>query len=381
MEELKKNTNSIFLKKWLTGLSPIEIYNILNLDHYPANIQIYGNKFTEVPHLNDKVRELKTKDFKSWNASKWLDLLRESLLQGKDKNKLFSLRSLVLLSNVNICRRLKTYTIILDKEKLKFSVQNTIKYTENNVFKTLSDNSLSETKCRVNVMQKDYLELAKLLQLTFKGAKVAILNSANETAPSISWPMKFGTQEEDIHRRSNLHQCLDNFDSFRDDKGTLKSLYPLEKVSCIFSPEVCFFREGESKGYSLFNKPLYFGVVSCAALYHPDVKCIESDDTTNNLSGTNYISNNTKSKKIVLVEEAEKIILAKMRIMFNACLENGYKTIILVAWGCNAYYNPPDEIARLFAKVIDEYKYRFDNVFFAIPDKEKYDIFKKILYS
>jgi len=56
--------------------------------------------------------------------------------------------------------------------------------------------------------------------------------------------------------------------------------------------------------------------------------------------------------------------------MFEIALENGHTSIVLSAFGCGAYENPPHHVAMLFAEVIRENHYdrRFKHIAFAIFD-------------
>lgn len=57
----------------------------------------------------------------------------------------------------------------------------------------------------------------------------------------------------------------------------------------------------------------------------------------------------------------------KMKAIFKIALENGHDSIILSAFGCGAYLNPPCHIAKLFHNLIDsEFKNLFKLIIFAI---------------
>eukprot|EP01115_Flamella_aegyptia_P000120 TRINITY_DN1011_c0_g2_i1.p1 TRINITY_DN1011_c0_g2~~TRINITY_DN1011_c0_g2_i1.p1 ORF type:complete len:87 (+),score=6.68 TRINITY_DN1011_c0_g2_i1:156-416(+) len=61
-------------------------------------------------------------------------------------------------------------------------------------------------------------------------------------------------------------------------------------------------------------------------------------------------------------------IMQKMKYMFDVALKHGHDSLVLSAFGCGAFQNPPNHIARLFQEVIQEYQGCFKMVSFAILD-------------
>ena len=67
----------------------------------------------------------------------------------------------------------------------------------------------------------------------------------------------------------------------------------------------------------------------------------------------------------------------------RAARANGYRNLVLGAWGCGAFQNDPAAIAKVFKDYIlkAEASASFDNIVFAIPGKKNkegnFDIFKK----
>lgn len=62
----------------------------------------------------------------------------------------------------------------------------------------------------------------------------------------------------------------------------------------------------------------------------------------------------------------------------------GNEVVILGAFGCGAFENPPEVVARASKKVIEKYKRSFKIIEFAIycspRDEQNYTVFKKALY-
>ena len=75
-------------------------------------------------------------------------------------------------------------------------------------------------------------------------------------------------QEENLHRRSNLYQFLedpDHVDSMRDP-----NLYPIGPVDALYSPSVAVFRDSEAMGYAMLPNVETLAVISAAATNNPD---------------------------------------------------------------------------------------------------------------
>jgi uncharacterized protein (TIGR02452 family) len=61
---------------------------------------------------------------------------------------------------------------------------------------------------------------------------------------------------------------------------------------------------------------------------------------------------------------------------------HGMDHLVLGAWGCGAFHNPPDRVAEAFKEILssDRFRNRFKNITFAILQppgchKQNYDIF------
>jgi uncharacterized protein (TIGR02452 family) len=76
-------------------------------------------------------------------------------------------------------------------------------------------------------------------------------------------------------------------------------------------------------------------------------------------------------------------VLAKMRIVMRSLVQHGVKRVVLGAWGCGAYGNPVDEVARLWHIVLlggkkgrKEEWAGIEEVVFAITDVTQTAVFR-----
>ena len=183
------------------------------------------------------------------------------------------------------------------------------------------------------VVNEDCLATARRLA----GENPLVLNMASRSTPGGGVEGGAGAQEECLFRASNYYTTL----------------YPLREVAYpmdrnfggIYSPEVTVFRGLEAEGYPLLKEPFKVSFVAVAALNGPHLT--PSGDYT----------------------ESERLgMINKIRTILNIALKFGHKTLVLSAFGCGAFRNPPQKVALLFKEVFDEpaYKGAFEKVVFAI---------------
>ena len=178
--------------------------------------------------------------------------------------------------------------------------------------------------CKVDVLEKDMLEVA--LEYLVQGHKVAVLNMANETSPGGGVHTGAGSQEEDLHRRS---------DCFRFLQEQRKALYPIPRDACLLSEQVTVLRGTEKDGYPLLEKPFRIAVMSCAPIDRPK------------LSGMDYAM---ASDRALMKTKIETILAGASQL--------GCDVAILGAFGCGAFGNPPNAVAEIFREALDRAQLR-----------------------
>jgi uncharacterized protein (TIGR02452 family) len=69
-------------------------------------------------------------------------------------------------------------------------------------------------------------------------------------------------------------------------------------------------------------------------------------------------------------ETWNETVTLRMRAVLHAAKQGGYKDLVLGAWGCGAFGNPPSEVAALFQEqlVSPEFGGAFENIVFAVLD-------------
>eukprot|EP01064_Diplonema_japonicum_P001900 TRINITY_DN11256_c1_g1_i1.p1 TRINITY_DN11256_c1_g1~~TRINITY_DN11256_c1_g1_i1.p1 ORF type:complete len:300 (+),score=57.54 TRINITY_DN11256_c1_g1_i1:27-902(+) len=179
----------------------------------------------------------------------------------------------------------------------------------------------------IRVVAMDCVKAAILIKEKTSEMPV-VLNMAAAIAPGCG-PQ--GAQEENLHRRSNLKLCTVG----RAD------LYPIPEDGCLYHPDVAFFRGPEDEGYPFLSEPVLLSVISCAA-----VKCRPIQTWGS---------------------EQDSLTKAKIFSIFSAAAEFKHRHVVLSAFGCGAYRNPPQVVAGLFKRVlVEHFADSFDSVVFAI---------------
>ena len=207
-------------------------------------------------------------------------------------------------------------------------------------------------KTRFAVWKEDTADAGR--RLLDAGLSPAILNLADELTPGGGVRKGSQAQEESLCRRSTLLVSLSQFHpeyAQADGIPFVEQGYPIEREEgLIYSGGVRFFRDVEAKNYALLEKPCDLDVISCPALRNPRL-----------------IAPNTLSPA-----DAETT-MSKIRSILRIALFKRNNSLVLGAFGCGAFKNPPEHIARLFRQVFDEEEFSrsFEVVVFAILEGRK----------
>jgi len=201
-------------------------------------------------------------------------------------------------------------------------------------------------------IQADCIEVGTMMKTL--GFSPVVLNMASATSPGGAVERGAGAQEENLFRRSNLYTSLYQFAEVATQYGLRmhsEARYPISAQSGgIYSPGVLFFRSSEHTGYALLAHPNALSVVTVAAIAYPDVV--------------------SRQGKRWLTPEAITLTKHKIRNILRISAAHQHDCVILSAFGCGAYGNPPHHMAQLFKEVLaeDDFAEKFKAVIFAIID-------------
>jgi uncharacterized protein (TIGR02452 family) len=210
---------------------------------------------------------------------------------------------------------------------------------------------VSETRHNtiVEVLAQDTLDAA-WVEID-AGYRPLVLNMASDRHAGGGYQKGSMAQEEELFRRTTLALGLENNPTVR---------YPLRYFNAIYTPKVLVFRSTAGDNYGMFKwkNCCWIDVVSVAAIRNPRLNSQDqySDKDLN-------------------------IMYEKIRGIFKVGLDQGHDCLLLSALGCGAFHNPPEEVAQLFRKVVDEFNGLYKKITFAILDRSGYNYrtFKRVL--
>lgn len=207
------------------------------------------------------------------------------------------------------------------------------------------------------IIQNDCLKEA--LKLKELGLNPILLNMANRKIPG-SGLIRGGTQEDALFRRTtlflSLYQFYKNYHKdclpFLEDGicriKQQESQYPIsEDLGVIYSSGIYVFRDDEETGYRYLNSPSQISIISTAGIYHPK------------LTGNNRLN---------VFDEIR--LSEKIRTIFRIAIMHNHDSMVLGALGCGAFANPPEHVAEIFHRILNEEEFsnQFVSIVFAIID-------------
>lgn len=184
--------------------------------------------------------------------------------------------------------------------------------------------------------------------------KMCVLNFASYKKPGGEYINGAMAQEESLCHCSNLYKVLSD-NKFKDDfygynnKHLNRALYGDRSI---YSHDIVFFNSDKTKTKKC-------DVITCAA---PNKKASQEYQNVSDI-------------------EVNSVMKSRILHILDVAMRNNVKVLILGAFGCGVFGNDTLTVAKIFKQCITDYYYFrniFDLVIFAIPDTDKYDIFRTV---
>ena len=216
-----------------------------------------------------------------------------------------------------------------------------------------------EDKARIVVSKKRTIEAAS----AYRNHKVCVLNFASATTPGGGVLIGSNGQEESLCRISTLYPCLIS-KSLKDEfyLSHIENLDNIHNDDIIYTPNVVAFRyDGADYRILVESEWTIIDVISCAA---PNFR-----------KAKEYIGGCCAIKKYREVDDdiLIKIFEQRIRHIFEIAKNKREEVLVLGAFGCGAFRNPPYVVATAFKNIVDCYIYDFKVIEFAIFSREKVD--------
>ena len=206
-----------------------------------------------------------------------------------------------------------------------------------------------------------------------RGKRVCVLNFASATNPGGGVIHGSSAQEEAICRCSTLYPCLNTRKMWNEFYTPHRNAdNPLYNDDCIFTPDVKVFKSDINFPELLPETEWWdVDVITCAA---PNLRRIPS----------NRMNPNAGSRKAdITYEELRALHTTRIQRIFEVAIANGAEVLILGAFGCGAFCNPPELVAEVFAKFTEKYRENFDVIEYAVFHTERetanYKAFKEAM--
>lgn len=192
---------------------------------------------------------------------------------------------------------------------------------------------------------------------------MCVLNFASATNPGGGVVHGSSAQEEAIGRCSTLYPCLNTKEMWNKFYMPHRNAdNPLYNDDCIFTPAMKVFKSDINFPELLPETEWWnVDVITCAA---PNLRIIPS----------NYMNPNAGSRKAdISLEGLRALHMARIQRIFEVVMANKAEVLILGAFGCGAFCNPPELVAGVFAEFTEKYRKCFDTIEYAVfyTEREK----------
>ncbi|MBR1673371.1 MAG: TIGR02452 family protein [Eubacterium sp.] len=234
--------------------------------------------------------------------------------------------------------------------------------------------AVDKLDAEIRISRKRSFEAASSLVAEYPNKKTAVLNYASAIQPGGGVKNGSSAQEEALCRCSNLYPTLDQswlLDAFYNQNRSMADARHTD--ACIYSPEIIICKTDDDCPERLpKNKWCTVDVISCAAP---------------NLNSSPYNAHNPETGVPLSIndEELYQIHLKRARHIMCVAAANKVKILVLGAFGCGAFRNAPEVVARAYRTVVEEFIKYFDIIEFAIFcrdfDTTNYSIFHDTLFD
>ena len=251
------------------------------------------------------------------------------------------------MNTKDLVQSFKDTTNFYNSSHMRTNTERAIKSTHVYFENFISEKDCSQYHADIWVEEGTTFDVAR--RLSDQG-KVAVLNFANPHVPGGGVQNGAMAQEECLCRSSNLYACLSSSHVYED-------YYLHHRKKCnkffsdriIYSEGVIIFKDDEGIPNLLLEEEWReVDVITCAAPY---------------MAGQFWVM-----ESVLL-----GVFKCRIKNIFEVALENNVDVLVLGAFGCGAFKNPPKVVAKAFQEVIDEngFDSKFKKIVFAIKSTAK----------
>ena len=189
--------------------------------------------------------------------------------------------------------------------------------------------------------------LAAAQRVAADGSRVALLNFASAKNPGGGFLGGAQAQEESLARSSGLYPCLLTAPGFYSFHRSQHDLRYSNRV--IYSPDVPFFKDDDG---ATLETPYFASVITSAAPNYGALAQTQAQD----------------------LPSVPAVLLERAGLVLKLAAHRGHMRLILGAWGCGVFRNPPQLVAQSFRRLLQAdgaFAGVFQHVTFAVYDVSK----------
>lgn len=219
-----------------------------------------------------------------------------------------------------------------------------------------------DTPAEIIISQKRSFQAAA----AYKGRRVCVLNFASARNPGGGVERGASAQEESLCRTSTLFFNLTH-------ESAQKDFYQPHNIrgnqeygmhyndDCIYTPGVTVFKTDAAFAERMHERDWFqVNVISCAA---PNLRNDNMD--------------------ALIFSDLQQIHEKRLRRILSVAAAHENEVLILGAFGCGAFRNPPDVVAAAMKKVVEEFLYHFKTIEIAVwcppNDDTNYRVFNRVM--
>jgi uncharacterized protein (TIGR02452 family) len=187
--------------------------------------------------------------------------------------------------------------------------------------------------------------LQAMQRLTQNGLRIAALNFASARNPGGGFLRGAQAQEESLARSSGLYACLQHAPDFYQHHRHNTDLRYSHRM--IYSPDVPFFKNDAG---DLLEVPYTTSIITSAA---PNYGALEQQQPQH-------------------LPSVPNVLAARAELVLRLAAHHQHRHLVLGAWGCGVFKNPPELVARVFLELLNGgFANAFESVVFAVYDRSK----------
>lgn len=215
-------------------------------------------------------------------------------------------------------------------------------------------------------------EAAMMISADHPDWKIAVLNFASATNPGGGVETGSSAQEESLCRCSTLYPTLTQDWLWQAYYQKNRNMHDnLHTDACIYSPEIIICKTDDAYPERMEEKDwVDVDVISCAA---PNLR-----KRPGNIHNPEY-----GAAKVLSSGELYQLHVKRAKHILHTAAANEVDALVLGAFGCGAFMNDPDVVAKAYADVVREYKQYFRMIEFAVfcmpQETRNYDAFIRFL--